>query len=66
MLEIVPNPVHDPLQKLLQVPQNIMSCEPTHEHVEQQELFQKPLQDSCQIHMVELLNEVLQEPFAMC
>jgi len=54
-------PVHDPVQDLLQVSENKMSCEPTKEHVKEQELSQKPLQDPCQIHTEELHNEVLQD-----
>jgi len=42
MLDIVPEPIHDPIPNLLQVQENEMSSEPTKEHVEQQELSQKP------------------------
>jgi len=61
MLDLFPKPVHDPVQQLLQVPENQMSCEPTKEHVEQQELLQKPLKDPCQT-CIEELPKVLQEP----
>jgi len=58
MVEIVPKP-YDHLQELLQVPENEMSCEATKEHVKHKELLQKTLQDACQIHTEELLNEDL-------
>jgi len=60
-LEIVPKPVNDPPQELLQVPENKMLCEPTKEHIEQKELLQMILEGPCPIHTEELPYEVLQE-----
>jgi len=61
MFNLVPKPVHDPIEQLLQIAENKMSYETTKEHVEQQEFLWKPLQDPCQTCM-ELPNKVLQEP----
>jgi len=41
-----------------------MLCEPIKDHVEWQQLSQKPLKDSCQIGIKELTNEILQEPLS--
>jgi len=54
--------VHDPVQWTVLVSENNMSCKPTKDHVEQQVLSQKQLQDPCITHMEELPNEVLEEP----